>query len=242
MAAVRARLLDRELELVRPARDHVQLREERRDIERVDDVRRVQADQDRLVHRHDHLGPFLAGAGEGETAIGVFERPLPLERGDVDRDAGFVRPGLHGVQDVHGDDEHRGDDQGRDGRPYQLEAIVAVGLAQACPGSPTPEAEDHEEQQPFDHHEDDDGDHKDCPVEPGGLRALNPRRCRPGRSWGRRHRRWGVRSAGRRKRRTPTSPRPRPAAPASRPIRRSETRKRTNVPPVKRRDGSGTGI
>ena len=131
-----------DLELVDAAGDHVQLAEELGHVERVDDVIGVQPDVDGLVDRHDHLRTVLAGAREAQALVLVVEGPLPLEAGHVDGDRRVRGDGvdLAAARSVETTNRTQHDHR-RDGRPEDLQHVVAVALARqlrrrhACVGS-----------------------------------------------------------------------------------------------------------
>ncbi len=184
-------VVDLEVELVDPARDHVALEQELRDVEGVDDVVAGQVELDGAPGRDDETA---VSAGRDELAeqrircrrdipVRVLDRgvgvrhvvELPLEL-PGDRPDLEIRLGGLGVDDIErlpGDHEQdRHDDRGDDG-PDQLGDGVAVRLGgKAVITRLAAVAQDRVDDQPFDDEEDDRGDEEDEGVQVPDVRTL----------------------------------------------------------------------
>ncbi len=164
-----ADLVGRRAQLVDLARRRVDLHAPRGHPEAVDDVLRLHLEVDLGVHRHDQLVDVL------EALARVVVGPVELLAPDRDRHVGVAA--LVVVQRLPRDAGQGDDDDGRDGRPDDLEAVVAVdgrgdpGLAAALAEQDQRRDQDRRHQ-PGDAARDDDHDVVDAVGVDGLLRRL----------------------------------------------------------------------
>ncbi len=164
-------VLEGELEAVGPARHHVSLEQELRDVEGVDDVRALEVEVDGPADRQRQAAIRTLGLGDRQERLHVLvrhrvivvgqvlERPeelggrradlhLRLRRGDLDRVERQPR------RDEQDSDDERGDD-----RPDHLGDRVAMRLRRKLVVTRLASiADDRPDDQPFDDEEDDDRD------------------------------------------------------------------------------------
>ena len=187
----RVLVIDLEVELVDPTRDHVALEQELRDVERVDDVVAGEVQLDGPTGRDDQAA-IRAGRDElGEERIRrrrdipvrvldrrvgvrhVVELPLELSGDRPDLEVRLRGPGVDDVERLPGDHEEGRHDDRRDHGPDQLGDRVAVGLGgERVVARLAPIAQDRVDDQPFDDEEDDRGDEEDEGVQVPDVRPL----------------------------------------------------------------------
>src|SRR5581483_11210982 len=161
-APVRARLLDRDVQVVGLARDHVLLARDLGYPERVDHVGRGQLEVDLRVDRHVDLvrGP--------DVASGIRHVPPPLTADDLDDQCAAARL-TDRVARGHGEDaEDEQDDRRRDHTADPDELVVVEGRA----ARPPPAAHDGPDDQGRDHDVDRDGEAEHQPPEARHLARL----------------------------------------------------------------------
>ena len=143
LPAVRARLVDGDLELLVATRNRVVLGQERGHVEGVDHVTCRDREQQRLTGRHHGLRPRDSRPGHDHPLARVREAPAPAETLYPDLDRRLRRTSLDGTQHDDGDREEQGDGGRRDGRPQPLplwSCRASAAAAESAPGSVAPTA------------------------------------------------------------------------------------------------------
>ena len=178
--------VDVEVELVRDPRHDVALEQELRDVERVDDVRAVQVEVDRLAGRERQAAVrALRGVDrEQRPACRPGRRPARYSndhwnwaRDGPDLEVRLGRRRLDRVQGLPRDHEQEDHDDRRDERPDDLGEVVAVGLRrELVVAGLAAVADDRPDDQALDDEEDHDRDAEDDVVQVADV-------GRPGRSW-----------------------------------------------------------